>query len=51
MKEDKIERLLHAMDHPDEYSDQELQELFDDEETRQCYELMLMAEQGQLIGP
>ena len=46
MKEDKIERLLHAMDHPDEYSDQELQELFNDEETRQCYELMLMAEQG-----
>jgi hypothetical protein len=46
MKEDKIERLLHAMDHPDEYSDQELQELFNDEETRQCYELMLMVEEG-----
>ena len=34
MIEDKIERLLHAMEHPEEYSDEELQRLMDDEEVR-----------------
>lgn len=46
MIEDKIERLLHAMEHPDEYSDEELQRLMDDEEVRDCYELAVMARQG-----
>jgi hypothetical protein len=46
MKEDKIERLLHAIEHPDEYSDEELQRLMDDEEVRDCYELAVMARQG-----
>ena len=46
MIEDKIERLLHAMEHPEEYSDEELQRLMDDEEVRDCYELAVMARQG-----
>lgn len=46
MKEDKIERLFHMMDHPEDYSDSELETLLDDEEVRQCYELTVMAERG-----
>lgn len=46
MIEDKIERMLHAMEHPEEYSDEELQQLMDDEEVRDCYELALAARQG-----
>ena len=46
MKEDKIERMLHAMEHPEEYSDEELQQLMEDQEVRDCYELALAARLG-----
>lgn len=45
MKEDKIEQMLHAMEHPEDYTDQQLEQLFNDEEVRQCYEIAIKAEQ------
>lgn len=46
MKEDKIERLLRAMENPDDFTDEELERLFEDEELRDCYNLAVKAEQG-----
>lgn len=45
MKEDKIEQMLHAMEHPEDYTDQQLEQLFSDEEVRCCYEIAVKAEQ------
>ena len=45
MKEDKIEQMLHAMEHPEDYTDQQLEQLFNDEEVRLCYEIAIKAEQ------
>lgn len=48
MKEenDKMERLLQAMERPDDFTDEELEALFADEEVRDCYNLAIKAEQG-----
>lgn len=46
MKEDKIERLLRAMENPGDFTDEELERLFEDEELRDCYNLAIKAEQG-----
>lgn len=43
MREDKIELMLHAMEHPEDYSDERLEELFSDEEVRESYELSVLA--------
>ena len=45
MKEDKIEQMLHALEHPEDYTDEQLERLFNDEEVRDCYEIALRAEQ------
>lgn len=45
MKEDKIEQMLHALEHPEDYTDEQLEQLFDDEEVRDCYEITVRAEQ------
>jgi hypothetical protein len=46
MKEDKIEQMLRAMEHPEEFTDEELETLFQDQEVRDCYEAALKAEQA-----
>mgnify|MGYP007070112871 CR=1 FL=1 len=46
MKEDKIERLLRAMENPSDFTDKELEQLFEDEELRDCYNMAIKAEQG-----
>ena len=46
MKEDKIEQMLRAMEHPEEFTDEELEKLFQDQEVRDCYEAALKAEQA-----
>ena len=46
MKEDKMERLLKAMENPGDYTDEELEQLFEDEELRDCYNMAIKAEQG-----
>lgn len=46
MKEDKMERLLRAMENPSDFTDEELEQLMDDEELRDCYNLAVKAEQG-----
>ena len=46
MKEDKIEQMLRAMEHPEEFTDEELETLFQDQEVRDCYETTLKAEQA-----
>ena len=46
MKEDKIEQLLKAIEHPEAYSDEVLEKLFEDEEVRECYELYVSSEQA-----
>lgn len=46
MKEDKMERLLMAMENPSDFTDEELEQLFEDEELRDCYNLAVKAEQG-----
>ena len=40
---DKTEKLLRMMEHPEKYSDEELQELLSDEECRQLYEAMRLS--------
>lgn len=45
MKEDKIEQMLRAMEHPEEFTDEELETLFQDQEVRDCYEAAIKAEQ------
>lgn len=47
MKEDKIEQLLEAIEHPEAYSDEALERLFEDEEVRDCYELYVSCRQGK----
>lgn len=46
MKEDKMERLLKAMENPGDFTDEELEQLFEDEELRDCYNMAIKAEQG-----
>lgn len=46
MKEDKIEQMLRAMEHPEEFTDEELEKLFQDQEVRDCYETTIKAEQA-----
>jgi len=46
MKEDKIEQLLKAIEHPEAYSDEALERLFEDEEVKECYELYISFRQG-----
>lgn len=46
MKEDRLEDLLRAMDHPEEYTEEALQQLLSDEESRECYELAVKASAG-----
>ena len=46
MKEDKIEQMLRAMEHPEEFTDEELEKLFQDQEVRDCYEAAIKAEQA-----
>lgn len=46
MKEDNIERLLEAIEHPEAYSDEALERLFEDEEVKECYELYVRAQQA-----
>ena len=46
MKEDKIEQMLRAMEHPEGFTDEELETLFQDQEVRDCYEAALKAEQA-----
>lgn len=46
MKEDKIEQMLRAIEHPEEFTDEELETLFQDQEVRDCYEAALKAEQA-----
>ena len=46
MKEDKIEQMLRAMEHPEEFTDEELETLFQDQEVRDCYETTIKAEQA-----
>ena len=46
MKEDKIEQMLRAMEHPEEFTDEELETLFHDQEVRDCYEAAIKAEQA-----
>lgn len=46
MKEDKIEQMLRAMEHPEEFTDEELETLFQDQEVRDCYEAAIKAEQA-----
>ena len=48
MKEDKIEQLLKAIDHPETYSDEALERLFEDDEVRECYELYISSEQAAM---
>ena len=40
---DKTERLLRMMEHPDRYTDAQLQELLSDEECRELYEAMRLS--------
>lgn len=47
MKEDKIEQLLEAIEHPESYSDKALEELFEDEEVKACYELYISCQQAR----
>ena len=46
MKEDKIEQMLEAIEHPEAYSDEALEILFEDEEVRECYELYVCSRQA-----
>ena len=46
MKEDKMERLLKAMENPGDFTNEELEQLFEDEELRDCYNMAVKAEQG-----
>ena len=46
MREDKIEQMLHAMEHPEDYSDEQLEALFSDEEVRESYELSVLARES-----
>ena len=46
MKEDKMERLLRAMENPSDFTDEELGQMFEDEELRDYYNLAVQAEQG-----
>lgn len=46
MKEDKMERLLKAMENPGDFTNEELEQLFEDEELRDCYNMAIKAEQG-----
>ena len=48
MKEDKIEQLLKAIEHPETYSDEALERLFEDDEVRECYELYISSEQAAM---
>ena len=41
-----MERLLRAMENPSDFTDEELEQLMDDEELRDCYNLAVKAEQG-----
>ena len=50
MKEDRLEDLLRAMDHPEEYTEEALQQLLSDEENRECYELAVKAHAGFKLG-
>ena len=43
MTMDKTEKLLRMMEHPGQYSDEELQELLGDEECRELYETMRLS--------
>ena len=45
MKEDKIQLMLHAMEHPADYTEEQLESLFEDDEVRDCYEIAVRAEQ------
>lgn len=46
MKADKIEQLLEAIEHPETYSDEALEKLFEDEEVKEYYELYITSEQA-----
>ncbi|MCI6161156.1 MAG: DUF4974 domain-containing protein [Prevotella sp.] len=48
MNEEKMERLLKMAEHPELFSDSEMEQLMGDEECRQYYELTVMAEEGYL---
>ena len=41
-----IEKLLRMMERPQDYTDEELQQLMDDPDMQACYELMVKAEEG-----
>ncbi|MBR1388359.1 MAG: DUF4974 domain-containing protein [Prevotella sp.] len=49
MKEDRLEDLLRAMDHPEENTEEELQQLLSDEDSREYYELAVKAREGFLL--
>jgi hypothetical protein len=39
--DDKLERLLDMVEHPEQYTEEEIKELLDDDECREYYELMV----------
>lgn len=41
-----MERLLKAMENPGDFTNEELEQLFEDEELRDCYNMAIKAEQG-----
>lgn len=43
---DKLEQLLHMTEHPEEYTDEQLESMLADEEMRAYYELTAMARNG-----
>lgn len=43
---DKLEQLLHMAEHPEQYTDEQIENLLADEETRAYYELMATARSG-----
>ena len=43
---DKLEQLLHMAEHPEQYTDEQIENLLADEEARAYYELMATARSG-----
>ena len=48
---DKIERLLDMTEHPDKYSEEEMQQMMEDDECRAYYELMVKADNAYTPQP
>ena len=43
---DKLERLLDMVDHPEQYSEEEMHKLLDDDECQELYELMVKTDEA-----